>query len=171
MTAAAFPPADLKVADVDWEGLSPDERTVLCFIFRDERVLLIHKKTGLGAGMINAPGGRLEPGESPAAAARRETREETGLIPGRLREMGSLFFYFASGYFQDCRVYAADGCSGREISTAEADPVWVETDRIPYERMWEGDRLWLPFLLRGERFRGRLIFADEKLLDAQILPV
>lgn len=163
-------PDNLRVADVEWEKLIPEERTVLCFIIRDRRVLLIQKKTGLGAGMINAPGGRLEPGELAPEGAIRETREETGLTPSRLREMGRLFFYFTSGYFQDCRVYAADECSGREVCTEEADPLWVEVDRIPYDRMWEGDRLWVPRLLQGEPFQGRLIFAEEKLLDAEINP-
>lgn len=34
------------------------------------------------------PSGRLEPGETPQAAAVRETREEIGAVPERLREIG-----------------------------------------------------------------------------------
>ncbi|RKX74483.1 MAG: NUDIX hydrolase, partial [Spirochaetes bacterium] len=53
----------------------PVEEAVLCFIRdrKEEKVLLIHKKTGLGAGLINAPGGRIDPGETPEEAAVRET--------------------------------------------------------------------------------------------------
>ena len=54
---------------VDW---TPNMRANLVFLTRGEEVLLIHKKTGLGAGKINGPGGKLEPGESPLDAARRE---------------------------------------------------------------------------------------------------
>jgi 8-oxo-dGTP pyrophosphatase MutT (NUDIX family) len=46
-----------------------------------ERVLLIHDRTDVGATSSHwiAPGGGLEPGETPAEAAVREVYEETGL--------------------------------------------------------------------------------------------
>jgi 8-oxo-dGTP pyrophosphatase MutT (NUDIX family) len=42
------------------------------------------------AGQISFPGGRLEPGESPRAAALREAREEIGLEPGFVSIVGYL---------------------------------------------------------------------------------
>jgi len=159
-------PGRCRVGEVPWETLAPDERTVLCFISRGGEVLLIRKKTGLGAGMLNAPGGRMEKGETPPEAAIRETREETGLTPESPQPAGSLLFYFTSGYYQSCEVFSASGCRGEAVSTPEADPIWVPRDQIPYERMWEGDRLWIPLLLRGIPFSGKLIFAEEKLLDS-----
>ena len=57
----------IKTADeINWETWTPDERGVIVFIIDREqkKVLLIHKKTGLGAGKINAPGGRIEKGET-----------------------------------------------------------------------------------------------------------
>jgi 8-oxo-dGTP diphosphatase len=35
--------------------------------------------------------------------------------------------------------------------------------------MWEDDRIWLPMLIRGERFQGRWIFDDDKMLDYELL--
>lgn len=55
---------------------SPPEKyraTVICF--HEGRVLLVRKK----GGRWNFPGGTVEPGESPHAAAARELYEETGL--------------------------------------------------------------------------------------------
>ena len=57
----------------------------LCFLLRptlDGRteVLLGRKHEGMGTGKVVGPGGHVEPGEDPRAAAVREVKEETGLI-------------------------------------------------------------------------------------------
>ena len=54
---------------VDWETWEPNMRANLLFVVQGNRVLLIHKKRGIGAGKINGPGGKLEAGESPLEAA------------------------------------------------------------------------------------------------------
>jgi 8-oxo-dGTP pyrophosphatase MutT (NUDIX family) len=41
-------------------------------------------------GQISLPGGRLDSGEDPAAAALREAHEEIGIDPGRVRIVGAL---------------------------------------------------------------------------------
>ena len=38
------------INDVDWEKWKPDIKATLMFIFKNDEVLLIHKKTGLGIG-------------------------------------------------------------------------------------------------------------------------
>ncbi|WP_280269307.1 NUDIX hydrolase [Nocardia wallacei] len=49
---------------------------------RDREILLVHKTYGNGWDL---PGGYLEPGESPAAACRREVNEELGIDRPPLR--------------------------------------------------------------------------------------
>ncbi|MDR7454252.1 MAG: NUDIX domain-containing protein, partial [Armatimonadota bacterium] len=51
----------------------------LCFVFHGDRVLLIQRTRDPEAGYWNAPGGKIDRGEDPLDAARRELREETGL--------------------------------------------------------------------------------------------
>src|SRR5256885_7174497 len=92
---------------MDWKNWSPRERANLCFIVKDERILLIRKKRGLGAGKINGPGGKIEPGESALDSAIRETQEEIGVTPLEIEERGVLHFQFADGHSLHCVVFLA----------------------------------------------------------------
>ncbi len=54
----------------------------------DGRVLLIRRGRAPGRGSWTLPGGKLEPGETPAQAIAREVREETGLYVSVEAELG-----------------------------------------------------------------------------------
>ena len=85
------------IDDIDDHWTAVDCATLL-FVCLDNRVLLIRKKRGLGAGKINGPGGKLEPGESPVACAVREVEEELGISPLAPQARGRLRFQFIDGY-------------------------------------------------------------------------
>ncbi|MEZ5332641.1 MAG: hypothetical protein R2991_11445 [Thermoanaerobaculia bacterium] len=61
--------------------------------------------------------------------------------------------------------------AGRPVATAEAIPHWTPVADIPYDEMWEDDRIWLPHLLDGVPFSGRFVFDDDRLLDWTLDPV
>ena len=152
---------------IDWERWIPKQRATLLFVIRDEQILLIHKKRGLGAGKINGPGGRIEPGETPRECAVREIREELRVEPVGVRHSGELSFQFVDGLSIHVSVFRADDCRGEPQETDEAIPHWASADAVPYERMWEDDLIWIPRLLRDERFRGRALFDDDKMLGCR----
>jgi 8-oxo-dGTP pyrophosphatase MutT (NUDIX family) len=166
-----------RVADIDWDAWVPDDVATLMFVIRGGEVLLIRKLRGLGRGKINAPGGRLEPGESPLEAAIRETREEVGVVPLAPRHRGELRFQFRPdgvtpegapkvGYRLACHVFTADGCEGEAIATDEAIPHWTPLSDLPFDAMWADDRIWLPPMLSGRTpFSGRFVFDGEAMLD------
>ena len=156
------------VRDIDWSTWSPGEKATLLFVLSDGRILLIDKKTGLGAGKVNGPGGRIEPGETALQGAIREVQEELCVTPTGVQEAGELYFQFVDGYSLHGTVFTASGFDGELCETYEAAPRWTSLDKIPYERMWADDALWLPLLLRGQRFRGYFIFDGDLMLDSRV---
>lgn len=149
---------------IDWEGWTPDQRATLLFVRRDAEILLIHKKRGIGAGKINGPGGRIDPGESPRDCAVREVREEVGVVATGVLSAGELAFQFTDGLALHVAVFTASGHTGEVRESDEAVPLWTPVDRIPYDRMWADDRIWLPWMLEGVPFRGRALFDGDTML-------
>ncbi len=154
--------------EIDWVNWEPKERATLLFVIRDGQILLIRKKRGLGAGKINGPGGRLEPGETPVEAAVRETREELGVVAVSPALRGELHFQFVDGYSLLCSVFTSQDCLGEAIETPEAVPLWTPLDAIPYHEMWEDDARWLPGVLEGRNFRGFFVFEYDKMLSHRV---
>ena len=155
--------------DEFWNNWQPRERATLCFLIRDGKILLIRKKRGLGAGKINGPGGRIEPGEEPHECAVRETSEEVGLTPLDVQNRGELHFQFADGYSLHCTVFVANEYTGELIETDEALPIWTPLESIPYEEMWADDIHWLPGVVSGGTFRGYFYFDGEKMLSKHLV--
>jgi 8-oxo-dGTP diphosphatase len=156
-----------RVSEIDWETWAPSDRATLLFVIRDDEILLIRKKRGLGAGKINGPGGRLEGDESPLEAAIREVEEEVGVTPIGIQERGELRFQFVDGYAIHVYVFSATGCLGKVRESDEALPIWTPLCEIPYDQMWADDAIWLPWMLEGKRFSGRFLFDGDALLDGE----
>ena len=136
----------------------------LTHIIKNNKILLIRKKKGLGKGLINAPGGKIEEGENICSAAIREVKEELGITMLKIVPMVVLIFYFGYKDEPDWIVYVfrCDEFEGNPRPSDEADPFWVNLNKIPYDDMWEDDKIWLPLFLRGEKFIGVFVF-DERI--------
>jgi 8-oxo-dGTP diphosphatase len=148
---------------IDWAVWEGEMLATLMFIVKDGQILLIEKKRGLGAGKINGPGGKIEPGETALEAVVRETQEELLVTPHAPRKLGELRFSMSDCPDILCHVYRADDFSGTPTETDEAVPVWTALDAIPYERMWEDDRHWMPLVLAEQPFLGHFVFEGERM--------
>lgn len=157
-----------RVADVDWDSWRPTIRATLLFVITDRAVLLIHKKRGIGAGKINGPGGKIDPGETALECAVRETREELCITATDVAEAGRLWFDFIDGMRIHCVVFRAGDFEGEPAETDEAIPSWYPLDAIPFGRMWADDELWFPHLLSRRPFEARCTFDGDILLDARV---
>ena len=160
-----------KYNNIDWASWQPNERAVIVYITdrKQQKVLLIIKKTGLGQGKVSAPGGRLEPGESFLEAAIRECREEVSVTPLAPEKRMELHFQFTSGYALYGEAFFADAWEGEPCSSDEADPFWCDLDKLPWDKMWEDDQYWLPKALDGKKLRGYYVFHDDKMLSQKLI--
>ena len=161
------------LGEIDWQSWKAVDIATLTFVLRDgsegvQEALLIRKKRGLGAGKINGPGGRLEGEETPIECAVREVQEELRVTPHELSERGELLFQFVDGYSIHVHVFRAESHEGEAKETDEAIPLWTRVDTLPFDEMWADDRLWLPHLIAGQRFRGRFIFDGDAMLDHEL---
>ena len=154
-----------RVADIGWGTWEARDRATLTFVIEDGRMLLMRKKRGLGAGKINAPGGRVDPGESWLDCAVREVQEELCVTPLDPVQVGENRFQFVDGYSIHALVFRATRIEGTPAETSEGAPMWFELDRLPYDEMWEDDSLWVPHVIAGRRFQGRFVFDGDRMLD------
>jgi len=146
-----------------WDGWQGEIHATLMFVVKDGQVLLIEKQRGLGAGKINGPGGKIDPGETPLQAVMRECMEELHIVPVGVRKVGELWFQMSDHPDILCHVFRADDLTGKPTATEEAIPHWTPVGEIPYPRMWEDDRHWMPLLLDETTFHGRFIFENETM--------
>ncbi len=129
----------------------------ICYIRDRGRVLLQLRADGrFGAGRWNGPGGKLRDGESPEEATAREVREETGLTVHDLRDHGVLTYYFGETTEPDyiVHVFSTEQFEGSLRASDEGQLQWFPDDRLPYDRMFPDDPVWVSHLLAGRRFQG-----------------
>lgn len=128
-------------------------------------VLLGHKKTGLGSGKLVGLGGKLEPGESPAAAAAREAYEEARVAVATrdLQPVGRIDYYFPAKptLNQRSHVFLCTRWNGEPEESSEIAPAWHMVSAIPFDRMWDDAQHWLPKALAGEIVNEAFTFAED----------
>jgi len=126
----------LEHIDDQWQAT--DQATLL-FVVEQNKVLLIRKKRGLGAGVTQS------------------------------QKLARLKFQFIDGYSIDVHAFVATEYQGTPTETDEAEPLWFAISDIPYHEMWADDRIWLPRVLSGDTASGKFIFAGDALLEHEVM--
>jgi 8-oxo-dGTP pyrophosphatase MutT (NUDIX family) len=150
------------------------KQTNLCLLVKDDKILLAMKKRGFGVGKWNGTGGKLDMAKGDKSildAAIRETKEEIGVEIKNPGKVGIFHFHFPykPEWDQDTHVFLYNEWVGSPEESEEMTPKWFALNEIPYEQMWDDDKLWLPRILKGEKLEGDFIFEEgEKLLKHDI---
>ncbi len=143
----------------------PPIEATLCYLEHEGRVLMLHRITRKGDvhfGKYNGLGGKLDPGESPLECVLREVHEESGLRPGRVRFSGHIAFPAFDGT-NDWSVFlyrAFEPAGELSADPAEGHLEWVPREKLLDLPLWEGDRIFLPWVLADRRFLARFHYEN-----------
>ncbi len=146
--------------------------TTLCYIEKDDAYLLLHrvkKKNDVNEGKWIGIGGGIEEGETPDECLLREVREETGLHLLTYRFVGRILFLSDTAPAEVMHLYHATAFTGELTPTCDEGVLaWVDKKRARTLPMWEGDRVFLDLLEKGEgpfaltlRYQGDALVGSE----------
>lgn len=133
----------------------------LLFLKRDDQVLLAMKKRGFGAGRFNGVGGKIDQGETVEEALVRECQEEISVTPKHYWQVAEHDFTQNESdnpWRMYVHVFLCDEWEDEPEESEEMAPKWFAASEIPYSQMWQGDLLWLPRVLNGEKVLGVFTF-------------
>jgi len=128
------------------------------------------KKRGFGVGKWNGVGGKIdfEKGDKNIIdTAIRETKEEIGVLALNPEKAGILHFKFPykPGWDQDVHLFLVKNWQGEPTESEEMAPKWFAYDEIPYDKMWDDDKFWLPHILNGEKIEADFIFKEGEKIE------
>ncbi len=138
--------------------------TTLCYIEQNGCWLLLHrtkKKNDLNEGKWIGVGGHVEPGETVGQCVRREVLEETGLTLGSVRLRGVVDFISDRWEDEAMYLYTSDDFTGTLTDCSEGVLKWVPKEETFSLPLWEGDRVFLNYLLEDRGFFHLRLHYDE----------
>jgi 8-oxo-dGTP pyrophosphatase MutT (NUDIX family) len=151
-------------------------QTTLCLLLKEGEILLAMKKRGFGVGRWNGVGGKMDAkkgDKSIVDAVVRETKEEIGVDIINPEKVGIFHFRFPykPEWDQDVHLFLAREWKGTPEESEEMAPKWFSRDQLPYDQMWDDDKLWMPHILKGEKLEADFIFREGEIIDKHIIKV
>ena len=146
------------------------DQTVQIYIKKDDSYLLLYrnkKKNDMSEGKWLAPGGHVEIGESIEEAARRETKEETGLLIHSHKLCGEVHFV-NDNYEEMMYIFLTSDFSGQLIECNEGELKWISIKGMYSLPMWEGDKAYLPYLENDNPyFKLKIRYKNKDLVSVE----
>ncbi len=137
----------------------------LCFLLRDDEICLALKKVRFGAGKYNGFGGKVGDkegfkDETIKEALIREGQEEFNITIKDFEKMGEVSFLFPDhpDWDQIVHVFVCTKWLNEPKESEEMRPKWFKLTQIPYDKMWDDDKYWLPKVLEGNFTKAEFAF-------------
>ena len=126
----------------------------------------VKKENDYHHGKWNGLGGKFEPGESPEECAIREVKEESGLNVKSIKMKGFVTFPLFDG-IEDWYVllFVIDDYDCRQIDSNEGNLKWIPNDKLTKINLWEGDKIFIPWLFGEKFFSAKFIYGDGKYIS------
>ncbi|MCL4159008.1 UNVERIFIED_CONTAM: hypothetical protein GTU68_013262 [Idotea baltica] len=139
---------------------------------RDSKTLMLNRNkrdADVHKGKWNGLGGKFESGETPEECVSREVLEESGLKIESPQLAGLLSF----PKFQDERdwyvyVFTAEEFSGSMSENDEGSLSWIDNSDVLTLELWEGDKIFLPWLFEKRFFSAMFKYEDGRLVDHSV---
>ena len=136
----------------------------LGIITRGDQVLLGLKQGGseIGDGLLNAPGGKQESGETILDCLVREVQEEVDITldPTKAEKCAIITFHAGGKPDFEVHVYRASSFTGEPRETKSMAPMWFDINNLPSEDMHESDRAWFRQAVRGRKFHANVYYRE-----------
>lgn len=142
--------------------------SVVCYIEGREGFLFLKRNHSPDLGKFVPPGGKIEKGEDPVSCVRREIREETGLILGKVKYVGTAIHY---GEKEEWIVFIfySNTFEGKIVSGGEGTLYWIKKDNIYSLDMPPGDKYLLPYIFSDTPFFATFWYNEkEELIEKNI---
>ena len=141
----------------------------LVYLEKDGKILMLHrvkKEDDIHEGKWNGLGGKLMKGESPKDCAIREVKEESGLDIKDPIFCGHISFPNFDGRSDwSVFIFRCFDFSGEVCASDEGDLYWIAKDEILNLNLWEGDKIFLPKILAGQKILGKMCYSKGSLVD------
>ncbi|EFA09048.1 oxidized purine nucleoside triphosphate hydrolase [Tribolium castaneum] len=151
--------------------MSVNKIFTLVFLKKNSEVLLGYKTRGLGRGLWNGFGGKVEKNETIANCAKRELEEECSLVAKDLKHIGVVRYDLPYENSADIvHIFTCSQYDGCEKASEEMDPIqWYDFSAIPYAKMWPDSPQWYPLMLKEKFFAARVTYSDpDTITDTKI---
>lgn len=141
----------------------------LCYIDNGQSYLLLHrnkKENDIHKNKWIGVGGKFEKGETPQECVIREVYEETGLTIDNPKLCGFIMFPEFDGTNDwGVFVFKATNFSGDLIHSKEGTLEWVAYQDILQKHTWDGDYLFLTWLLENKSFfSAKMTYTNQRLM-------
>lgn len=137
-------------------------KAAMCYIFDDNKALMIKRKKEPFSGNIVAPGGKFEAGETPLLCVQREIHEETGL---QIKDCSLKIVTSEIGpkhYNWLLYIFVCSRFEGEVVESDEGELCWIEKDKLSLHEMADIDKRMLPYVMDDKKYFMKLKYDSEK---------